>query len=170
MVLRFNLEQSWSKYLVIKNLEKAFSRVWLMLILCIFVFLWSNLKPYTGSYSYDGRYVYLKPSEENSYPIYISESQFSLPSGRQNLYLGKLRAIDIENGNFDFWSLNTQQDMYGDFFLQIKTEEKHELPFYPKNKTDVIWSGFNPDQLKIEIVDNGIYLNNKGQWILCKHW
>ena len=110
-----------------------------------------------GTYSYDGRYVYLKPSEENSYPIYISEEKFSLASGRQNLYLGKLRAIDIENGNFDFWSLNTQEDMYGDFFLQMKTHEKHDLPFYPKNKTDVTWSGFNPNQLRIEIVDNGMH-------------
>ena len=101
--------------------------------------------------------MYYKKSESNSYPVYISEDTHIIDNGKsssvQPLYIGKLRDIEIENGQEDFWALNTAEDMFGDFFISMKSDA--DLPYYPHNQTMITWSGFDPAKFRFTKVDNG---------------
>lgn len=98
--------------------------------------------------------MFLKKSESNSYPVYQSERQYQLENGEfQPLFIGKLRAIEIENGEEDFWSVNTQEDMFGNFFIALNSQT--ELPYFPSNDTTISWSSFKTDEFELTKVDNG---------------
>ena len=80
---------------------------------------------------------------------------------KAHLYLGKLNGKGIEGWTEpDFWSLNTQQDMFGDYFAQF--ESTLRVPLYPQNGTDLVWKSVYDqdfDQFSITIPDNGkLYL------------
>ena len=133
-------------------------------------------------------------SDTNDSPIYKSEESFKIASFHQSesstseshsessktyhverhtekahLYLGKLNGKGIEGWTEpDFWSLNTQQDMFGDYFAQFESDLR--VPLYPQNGTKLVWkSVYDQDfeQLSITIPDNGkfkilkSYLNPK---------
>jgi len=75
---------------------------------------------------------------------------------KAHLYLGKLNGKGIEGWTEpDFWSLNTQQDMFGDYFAQF--ESSLRVPLYPQNGTDLVWKSVYDqdfDQFSITIPDN----------------
>ena len=85
---------------------------------------------------------------------------------KAHLYLGKLNGKGIEGWTEpDFWSLNTQQDMFGDYFAQF--ESTLRVPLYPQNGTDLVWKSVYDqdfDQFSITIPDNGkLYLGLFGE-------
>jgi len=43
--------------------------------------------------------------------------------------------------------------MFGDFYISLKTTG--ELPYYPANKTTILWSGFKTENFQFIKVDNG---------------
>lgn len=134
---------------------------------------------------FSGRYHFVEYSDTNDSPIYKSEETYKIatfqsessssPSSSQSeqssgksyhverhtekahLYLGKLNGKGIEGWTEpDFWSLNTQQDMFGDYFAQF--ESSLRVPLYPQNGTDLVWKSVYDqdfDQFSITIPDNG---------------
>ena len=89
---------------------------------------------------------------------------------KAHLYLGKLNGKGIEGWTEpDFWSLNTQQDMFGDYFAQF--ESTLRVPLYPQNGTDLVWkSVYDQDfqQFSITIPDNGKFSINFDERLLLR--
>ena len=125
---------------------------------------------------FSGRYHFVEYSDTNDSPIYKSEETYKIATiqseqsksyhverhtEKAHLYLGKLNGKGIEGWTEpDFWSLNTQQDMFGDYFAQF--ESTLRVPLYPQNGTDLVWKSVYDqdfDQFSITIPDNGkLYL------------
>ena len=132
---------------------------------------------------FSGRYHFVEYSDTNDSPIYKSEETYKIATfqsesssssssqseqstsnyhverhiEKAHLYLGKLNGKGIEGWTEpDFWSLNTQQDMFGDYFAQF--ESSLRVPLYPQNGTDLVWKSVYDqdfDQFSITIPDNG---------------
>ena len=132
---------------------------------------------------FSGRYHFVEYSDTNDSPIYKSEETYKIATiqsesstssridqseenksyhverhtEKVHLYVGKLNGKGIEGWTEpDFWSLNTQQDMFGDYFAQF--ESTLRVPLYPQNGTDLVWKSVYDqdfDQFSITIPDNG---------------
>jgi hypothetical protein len=134
---------------------------------------------------FSGRYHFVEYSDTNDSPIYKSEELYTIATlgntqsdhfsdnlsnqseeslkvrrhtEKVHLYLGKLNGKGIEGWSEpDFWSLNTQQDMFGDYFAQL--ESSLRVPLYPKNRTELVWKSVYDqlndfDQFSISVPDN----------------
>ena len=94
--------------------------------------------------------------------MYKSEQTFHVKTNHSDdkdttthLYLGKLvgRGIqDWDEAKSDFWSVNTQPDMFGSFLAQIEADQ---LPLYPANQTQLKWSRADFGLESIAPVNNG---------------
>ena len=90
--------------------------------------------------------------------MYISEETHRVKINQTeeietHLYLGKLLAQGIENWDRgDFWSINTQDDMFGSYLAEFGAEK---LPLYPSNQTEVKWSRSDFGLVSIAPVNEG---------------
>ena len=93
--------------------------------------------------------------------MYKSEQTFYVKTNQSDteltthLYLGKLvgRGIqDWDEEQGDFWSVNTQADMFGSFLAQIEADQ---LPLYPANQTQLQWTRADFGLESIAPADNG---------------
>ena len=79
------------------------------------------------------------------------------------MFLGKLVGKGIEgwsDDGGDFWSINTQDDMFGQFIAQLQADK---APLFPSNTTLLQWQRADFGLAKIETVNEGTVVNIKSQ-------
>jgi hypothetical protein len=71
-----------------------------------------------------------------------------------HVYLGKVSRDQVQNVNYDFWSISTASDLFGDYFISIRlTTTGSKMPFYPGSGV-IEWSAFNTTNFNIRPVND----------------